>query len=825
MSAPLAVTVGAGRKKPGGARVSFPADLSPAKAIAKILEELPEAPEVWWSSSVFENDYRIGERWESSSAVALDVEHVDDKGRHAAWTPESEKIVREALVNLEFPGSVAHMTPRGLRLVFPLASPATDAETWRRAVDGAVALVTSTDLPGVTLNVDTAASRDTARFFWGPRAIVGGKARSGKVLLLRDQAWTLEELTAHANGAQTRTAPRESGARDGERIPEGERHITLVKLAAELRSKGLNANEILGAIGEVNKGRCEPPLPDSEVWDIARWSGRKDSNEPLGGTPKPTVGGRSAEPLRQVGSRPPAPWADPEPIAEVEPCPDFPTDLIRADWLRDFVDAVAAETFPVPEGVSTPKALPALQALAMVGLAVARKISVHVHNNWTETLNLYVLNVLDSGQLKTPVYKMLTAPFALHEERKTKEMRDAVTKAENERQNLTKLLDGTRRRMAQAKTETERAQLTKETEKLAKRLDDHVVPRAPRLTTGDATEEALGRLLAENDGRIGVVSDEGGPFRNMSGRYQVAGTPLFEIFKHGHNGGTVRVDRIGRQPVHVPLSAITLAVMCQPYVLKTLKDVPALRGEGLLGRILYGVQDSIERDGDRAVGVPHRVAEDYRKHITRLIELPFAADQVGAPVPHVLELSAEARALVNPFRNSLERRKARGGDLSPLSDWTGKAAGQTVRIAALLHIAEIATDPEPWRTPVSADAMRCAIEIAERFLIPNALAAYDLMCMDPEVGLAEDIVAWIRKVGEPRFTKRDLHRRLKRGRVKKPVEWDEPLGLLREKHYIRRVPTPGTKMELYDVNPKILPAETDEPPSEHGDAWEGPDHE
>jgi hypothetical protein len=45
------------------------------------------------------------------------------------------------------------------------------------------------------------------------------------------------------------------------------------------------------------------------------------------------------------------------------------------------------------------------------------------------------------------------------------------------------------------------------------------VPHLPTLFSNDATPKRLEVLLQENSGRIALISDEGGPFDVMNGRY------------------------------------------------------------------------------------------------------------------------------------------------------------------------------------------------------------------------------------------------------------------------------------------------------------------
>jgi hypothetical protein len=54
------------------------------------------------------------------------------------------------------------------------------------------------------------------------------------------------------------------------KIPEGQRHTTLVSLGGVMRSRGMTSQGIEAALCEENNLRCDPALPNSEVIDISR---------------------------------------------------------------------------------------------------------------------------------------------------------------------------------------------------------------------------------------------------------------------------------------------------------------------------------------------------------------------------------------------------------------------------------------------------------------------------------------------------------------------------------------------------------------------------
>lgn len=78
-------------------------------------------------------------------------------------------------------------------------------------------------------------------------------------------AWMLAMLKTEANG----NSPKEPFAVP-EKIHDGERNVTLYRLARSLKARGLSYAAILAALRAENVARCTPPLDDSEVEKIAR---------------------------------------------------------------------------------------------------------------------------------------------------------------------------------------------------------------------------------------------------------------------------------------------------------------------------------------------------------------------------------------------------------------------------------------------------------------------------------------------------------------------------------------------------------------------------
>jgi len=64
-------------------------------------------------------------------------------------------------------------------------------------------------------------------------------------------------------------------------IPEGQRNLTLTRMAGAMRRVGFSVESMEAALSTENTGRCEPPLPTSEVISIARSVGRYRPSDPV----------------------------------------------------------------------------------------------------------------------------------------------------------------------------------------------------------------------------------------------------------------------------------------------------------------------------------------------------------------------------------------------------------------------------------------------------------------------------------------------------------------------------------------------------------------
>jgi len=289
----------------------------------------------------------------------------------------------------------------------------------------------------------------------------------------------------------------------------------------------------------------------------------------------------------------------------------------------------------------------------------------------------------------------------------------------------------------------------------------------------------------------------------MAGRYSQNGGPNLEVYLHGHAGDPIVVNRRGRRE-RIEHPALTVGVTVQPDVLRAFADKPAFRGRGLVARFLYALPESYvgRRDSDPPP-VPDAARDAYTAMLTSLLDLPLPSE------PHRLLLDDQATARFSDFRRAIEPQLGEFGRLGDMADWGSKLPGTVARIAGLLHLAAHAADERPWDEPIGLAAIESAIAIGE-YASAHALAAANVMGLDPGEEDARYLLRWITSHGGTTFTKQTAWQGT-RGRFAKANRLDQALDRLVEHRYIRPLPRPerrgpGRKPALeYEVNPGLHP--------------------
>lgn len=459
---------------------------------------------------------------------------------------------------------------------------------------------------------------------------------------------------------------------------------------------------------------------------------------------------------------------DPFSRPDLSTLPLFPVGCLPP-VLRDMANAVA-------ENIQVAVDMPAVAVLAVAALCVQGKFIINPKPGWIEALSLYAVTVARPSDRKSPTLRACTKHIYDYVREENERRAPLVDDYNMKRTILTKRISGMMEAAAKPTPKGKPAISTDDIVELKYQLADlereKVTPL--RLLADDVTPEALVSLMAENDGKMAVVSSEGGIFDIAAGRYSERVN--MDVFLKAYSGDSIRIDRKGRAPEDVEFPALTMLLTVQPTVLETIMGNTEFAGRGFLARFLYSIPVSTvgHRRFDTSP-VPAQTQAAYERLLDALLTIPDIGEA------RTIKLSPEAYEEARSFFDRLEARLL--DDLSEVEEWAGKYQGNIMRIAGILHCCLHGKDAA--KKPVSLDTMKQAQTIGEYFLA-HALGAFRVMGLSEPQEEKEAKYIWkrLQTVDTMEITKRDLFN-LCKGRFEKVESMEPGLSVLIARGYIR----------------------------------------
>lgn len=426
-----------------------------------------------------------------------------------------------------------------------------------------------------------------------------------------------------------------------------------------------------------------------------------------------------------------------QPIVPLTPqwsdLPAFPVDALP-DVVRNYVSAVAEHSQTAPD-------MAAVISLGVLAICLQGKYKIEGTPGYCEPLSLYTVVIAAPGERKSSV------------------MRDMTTFLYEYEQEYNKAHSMEIREM-----ELELRQLQEQLEEIPER-------KPVRLFADDCSSEALTSLMAANNGVFSVISTEGGIFDIMAGRY--SNKSNIDVWLKGHCGDAIYVDRMTREAECIMHPALSAILSIQPSVLDEIMSNTTMTGRGLIARFLYASPPS--RIGSRVFRtqpIPPEITAVYRSLIFRLMALPIAGN---AQTVHISEKAFDLMA--DYFQ---EHKKFLVGEGQAISDWASKYIGAVLRIAGLLHCADMEDD----KTEVAASTMSRAIQIGKYFLA-HSTYAYSMMGTDLTIQKAKFVLAKLKKKNVSVIKRSELFQMCRGKFFKKTEEIFPTLELLVGHGYIR----------------------------------------
>ena len=494
----------------------------------------------------------------------------------------------------------------------------------------------------------------------------------------------------------------------------------------------------------------------------------------------------------EVEPEPANDWPEPLPFG-MGTAPEIRASLIP-EPIASFVAALAV-------ALQVPQSACMIAALCTVAATMAKRAVVQIGPDWSEPLNIYGAMVLPPGERKSAILSTCRAPLDEWEASAVRRFGERFAALSAEKRILEARARAAEKR-ASAKNDPA---LRDEAIRMAQEAALFRVAATPQCFVDDITTERIVGVMQEQGGKIALFSDEGGIFDIMGGLY-ASGALKIDAYLKAYDGKAIRVDRVGRASEIVHEPALTMCLAVQPAIIRSLGQNTAMRGRGLLGRVIFVLPDSML--GKRLINppaMPSDIKADYRRIILFLSDMedPTPGEQ------RIIRLSPDALALFNAFRQELEPMLAPDADLGAITDWAGKLAGSIARIAALWHSVEAAAaHSQPWQSSISGETMHKSIALG-RLLQDHAKAAFGLMQADGVRSAATVILEWIARKGIQSFTKRDAYRALAR-HITRADEIEAPIGLLTERGYLRPVSVNGGNrvstraLTAYEPHPSVI---------------------
>lgn len=440
--------------------------------------------------------------------------------------------------------------------------------------------------------------------------------------------------------------------------------------------------------------------------------------------------------------------SEPDGFAPFEPFEDGQADDLHGFPVEALPPVMGDYAQAIATSLQVPADMPAVGLLAAVSLAVQGVYKVNPKPGWLEPLNLYIAVVAKPSERKSPVLAEISRHVydfcAAENERRAPAINEYRIQASLLSRQVESML-------AQAgKAKKGGSGWTAEDISAKQAELDSLEPVKPlRLLADDVTPEALTSLLADNGGRMGVFSAEGGLFGILAGLYSGQGGANIDTFLKAYTGDHIQVDRKGRKAETIAHPALTLLLMVQPSVLREIMENETFAGRGLLARFLYSLPTS--KVGCRQFctpAIPGPVAQAFADCLTDLLNIQ--ADSKPTASPKIIRFATEATEMAEQFFNELESRLV--NDLEDVEGWAGKLHGTTMRIAGVLHCARVGlfADSEP----LSGETMQAAISIA-RYFIAHSCAAFRQMGAAEPQAVRDARYIWnrLQSAGKPGVSK------------------------------------------------------------------------
>jgi len=467
----------------------------------------------------------------------------------------------------------------------------------------------------------------------------------------------------------------------------------------------------------------------------------------------------------------PAQYSDPMPLPllpEKEVCSPYPLEALGS------VLGAAAKEMAV--GVQVPPVMAAQSVLAAAALAVQPFADAFLDGR-QYPLSLFLLTVAGSGDRKSGVDKVATAPHKARQRQLTDSYQEDYQRFKN----------GLEAYELNRKQVTE-ANKKKGQEAIAGALNElglpPTPPKQPTMLSQEPTVEGLQKGFFSGQPSQGLFSDEGGSFfggHSLKDENKLKSIAVLSQFWDGSDINRTRAA-IG-ESMTIKNPRLSAHLMIQPIVAASAFADAELSQQGFLARFLIAAPESIA--GTRLYNDLDLTFSDavinYQNLMAQLLRQPLPIDQDGTLTPKQLQVNGSAKALWKDAYNAIESQLAPKMQLHEIKPTAAKMAEQIIRIAGVITLVE-----NLEATAINADAMKRAIQLGSWYL-QEALRLSTASSITTDYQIAAKVIDWIKAKGLVVVTVHEINRN-EVARLKGANRCREILMLLEENHWLIRLP-------------------------------------
>jgi hypothetical protein len=490
----------------------------------------------------------------------------------------------------------------------------------------------------------------------------------------------------------------------------GIRNSYLSREAYRLRATGSTAEQILLRLRAYNETRCDPPLPDEEVIEIAR-------------APSGIAVGELARFEGFVGF---AAANAPEP--QDLRAPPRAAQCYPLEALGSIVGPAARRIHQV---IQAPEAICGQSLLAAASLAAQAHADVEMDGQ-RYPLSLFALSIGESGERQSRIDRLALKVHHEHERAALELHRHEMLTYE-----IARAAHEAARRLAR-RGKHDAASIRKALEALGAAP---TAPPTPLFLAPAAQLESLAKLYAGGQASIGLFHDDGGEIIGARGATQLrhkSAAALCRLWDTGEVSrakGGAGAKYFGRR--------LAMHLMVHPDLAQRVLADEALLRQGFLARTLLvwpaspvGERSYVE--GDLTVD-PALVR--YHERIRMLLARTPPLTSPGELAPRTLSLEPSARHAWIAAHDVIEASQVDGGPFASIRPWASKAPAQILRIAGVLRLIE---DPEAEL--IGADTIDLASTLVQHHL-EEAARLFWRTRVPVEVRNAEALRDWCHRQG------------------------------------------------------------------------------